>query len=331
MLEEPVVFGNLTYVMVDEQHRFGVEQRRTLKKKGTKKDPVSGKAIVPHSLILTATPIPRTLALTAFSDLSVSSIRELPPGRSPIKTKVIQDRTQREKVYEYIRKEIFQGRQAYFIYPLVNDSEAEGFTQLKSAVADAEVLRQQIFPEYRVGVLHGQQSSEEKAQIMNQFKRCEIHILVSTTVVEVGVDVPNATVIAIEHSERFGLSQLHQLRGRVGRGKHASACFLFSSRHAGGATSQRLEVLEETTDGFKIAEADLEIRGPGEFLGTRQAGSLPFKLGNLVRDRDWLLKARNDALDILRHDPDLNLPEHLALRRYYQKEGIIQFDRLGTS
>lgn len=332
LIEDSVVFNGLAYVMVDEQHRFGVEQRRTLRQKGVRVEPGSNKKILPHSLILTATPIPRTLALTAFGDLSVSSIRELPPGRSPVKTRVVRDRSGKLGCYEQIRQELVSGRQAYFIYPLVNDSEAEGFTQLKSAVSEAELLAQEVFPEFQVGLLHGQMSPQDKASIMERFQQGKVQILVSTTVVEVGVDVPNATIIAIEHAERFGLSQLHQLRGRVGRGKFQSYCFLFSGQKPGDAQQPtRLEVLEETQDGFKIAEADLEIRGPGEFLGTRQAGGLPFKLANLVRDREWLLLAREDAIEVMAKDPDLTRPEHQPLRSYYEREGGVQFGRLQTS
>ena len=330
LLEDWLSFKTLSYVMIDEQHRFGVEQRRTLRNQGSRIDPESGKMALPHSLILTATPIPRTLALTAFADLTVSTISELPPGRSPIKTRVIRDSAQRTQAYQAIREELLQGRQAYFIFPLVNDSEAEGFTHLKSAVAQAEYLADEVFPGHRVGLLHGQMRSDQKATVMEQFKSGAIKVLVSTTVVEVGVDVPNATVIAIEHAERFGLSQLHQLRGRVGRGQYQSHCFLFSAQSRGGTVNARLEVLEQTQDGFKIAEADLEIRGPGEFLGTRQAGSLPFRLGNLVRDRELLLQARDDAMNVLRQDPELRCEIHKPLSEYFSREGERQFGRLGT-
>jgi ATP-dependent DNA helicase RecG len=331
LIEEPVTFKNLCYVLIDEQHRFGVEQRRALRHKGTRRNPETGRPIFPHTLVLTATPIPRTLALTAYGDLALSSIRELPPGRTPIQTRVVREQGPRTKTYQLIREELQKGHQAYFIYPLVNDSEAEGFTELKSAVSEAERLATQIFPEFKVGLLHGQQKAEEKATIMDRFKRGELHILVSTTVVEVGVDVPNATIMAIEHAERFGLSQLHQLRGRVGRGAKQSYCFLFAAKKTGEVTTQRLEVLEETNDGFKIAEADLEIRGPGEFLGTRQAGGLPFRLGNLVRDQEWLIKARDDAFRLIKEDPDLTNADHTPLRRFYEREGNLQFDRLKTS
>lgn len=331
LLEAPVVFKNLAFILIDEQHRFGVEQRRTLRQKGVRVDPETGQTLYPHTLILTATPIPRTLALTAYGDLSVSTIRELPPGRTPVKTRVIREKADKGRVYEQIRQQLKAGRQAYFIYPLVNESEAEGFTQLKSAVIEAETLAREVFPEFRVGLLHGQLKPQEKTQIMELFQRGELHILVSTTVVEVGVDVPNATIIAIEHAERFGLSQLHQLRGRVGRGSSQSYCFLFSKKYTAEVTAARLEVLEGTNDGFKIAEADLEIRGPGEFLGTRQAGGLPFRLAHLVRDQAWLLRARDDATELLRTDPDLKLPEHDCLRKFYEREGKLQFERLGTS
>lgn len=331
LIEDPVKFKNLCYVLIDEQHRFGVEQRRILRHKGTHQDTETGRPIYPHCLVLTATPIPRTLALTAYGDLALSSIRELPPGRTPIRTHVIREAQQRSKAHQHIRNELTRGHQAYFIYPLVNDSEAEGFTELKSAVTQAEQLQNEIFPEFKVGLLHGQQKADEKAKIMDQFKKGELHILVSTTVVEVGVDVPNATIMAIEHAERFGLSQLHQLRGRVGRGSKQSYCFLFAAKKTGETTTQRLEVLEETNDGFKIAEADLEIRGPGEFLGTRQSGGLPFRLANLVRDQEWLIKARDDAYLLIKEDPELTRPEHLPLRRFYEREGSLQFDRLKTS
>ncbi|MBL7714895.1 MAG: ATP-dependent DNA helicase RecG [Bdellovibrionales bacterium] len=331
LLEDPVVFKNLTLVMIDEQHRFGVEQRRTLRKKGANPDPNNpGKWVLPHILVLTATPIPRTLALTAYGDLSVSSIQEMPPGRSPIITKVVRGEARKEALFK-IKEQLSQGRQAYFIYPLVKESEAEGFTELKAATVEAERLQKEIFPEFKVGLLHGQMKADEKAKVMADFKSGKSQILVSTTVVEVGVDVPNATIMVIEHAERFGLSQLHQLRGRVGRGTHQSYCFLLAPLRGGELTNQRLEVLEETSDGFRIAEADLEIRGPGEFLGTRQAGGLPFRLANLVRDREWLLKARDDAQELLIQDPDLTSAKHARLRSYFERDGKTQFERLRTS
>jgi len=330
LIEEPVVFKSLALVMIDEQHRFGVEQRRILRLKGIHKADATGKVVNPHSLVLTATPIPRTLALTAYGDLAVSMIKEMPPGRSPVTTKVIRGTT-RTGAIDRVRAELRSGRQAYFIYPLVDQSEAEGFQSLRSAIVEADRLQKEVFPEFKVGLLHGQMKADEKNQVMTDFKSGTVQILVSTTVVEVGVDVPNATVICIDHAERFGLSQLHQLRGRVGRSSHASFCFLFTGSHGSESTTARLEVLEETTDGFEIAEADLRIRGPGEFLGVRQAGGLPFKLADLVRDRDWLMKARDDAMELLKSDPDLTLVEHSPLRVYFEREGKLQGDRLKTS
>lgn len=330
LIEDPVVFKNLIYIMIDEQHRFGVEQRRTLRNKGIRQDPATGLTLHPHMLILTATPIPRTLALTAYGDLSVSTIRELPPGRLPVQTSVVHE-SMKPHAYEKIREELKKGFQAYFIYPLINESEAEGFSELKAAVKEAEHLAKNIFPEYKVGLLHGQLRSDEKAAIMEEFKSGRIHILVSTTVIEVGVDVPNSTVMVIEHAERFGLSQLHQLRGRVGRGGAQAYCMLFTSGHVGEISALRLDVLEKTHDGFKIAESDLEIRGPGEFLGTRQSGVLPFKLANLIRDQDWLLKARDDVIELLKEDPDLTKTVYTPLRNYYEREGVLQSERLRTS
>lgn len=328
LLEDPVVFKKLSLLIIDEQHRFGVEQRRTLRLKGVREE--NGKALQPHTLVLTATPIPRTLALTAYGDLAVSTIRELPPGRRPVKTFKVNDHS-RARAMERVREEIRAGRQAYFIFPLVNQSEAEGFTELKAATKEAERLATEVFPEFKVALLHGQMGNDEKQETMARFKTGESQILVSTTVVEVGVDVPNATVMAIEHAERFGLSQLHQLRGRVGRGQHDSICFLFTHGYGSETTQARLEVLEQTQDGFEIAEADLEIRGPGEFLGTRQSGALPFRLAHLIRDKDLLLSARDDAMKLLSSDPDLTQEGHQRLKNYYIREGSLQFDRLKTS
>ncbi|MCC7442826.1 MAG: ATP-dependent DNA helicase RecG [Bdellovibrionales bacterium] len=331
VLEEAVVFKNLQLLLVDEQHRFGVDQRRTLRDKGTRPRPGSpGRFEHPHQLVMTATPIPRTLALTAYGDLAVTTIREMPPGRTPVITHVVRQ-AGRARAYDHVRKELRAGRQAYFIYPLVEESEAEGFEHLQSVQVAGERLAKETFPEFKVGILHGQMRPDEKSAVMQSFARNEIHLLVSTTVVEVGVDVPNATVMVVEHAERFGLSQLHQLRGRVGRGAHASVCLLFAAEHMGETSVQRLKVLEQTQDGFRIAEADLEIRGPGEFLGTRQSGDLPFHMANLVRDQEWLFRARDDAQELLRHDPELEKPVHRPLRSYYEREGKVHFERLKTS
>jgi len=321
LIEDPVKFSNLGMVIIDEQHRFGVEQRRKLREKSR---------IQPHTLIMTATPIPRTLALTAYGDLDVSMIRERPPGRTPIKTHLVRA-AETSKMNEFVRKQIHEGRQAYFIFPLVEDSEEEGFTHLTSAVSAAETLANETFPEFKVGLLHGKLNGKEKAAIMDRFRKNEVQILVSTTVVEVGVDVPNATVMVIEHAERFGLSQLHQLRGRIGRGQHASTCFLKTSRPPHLPTPERLEVMCETEDGFKIAEADLELRGPGEFLGTRQSGSLPFKIANLVRDQEWLAKAREDVIEIMKADPELRSPENAPFKYYLMNSGKKESAHLKTS
>lgn len=321
LIEDPVKFTNLGLVIIDEQHRFGVEQRRKLREKSR---------IQPHTLIMTATPIPRTLALTAYGDLEVSLISERPPGRSPIKTHLIHS-TGTSKMNDFVRKQLSEGRQAYFIFPLVQDSEEEGFTHLTSAISAAETLANETFPEFKVGLLHGKLSGKEKAAIMDRFRANEVQILVSTTVVEVGVDVPNATVMVIEHAERFGLSQLHQLRGRIGRGQHQSTCFLKTGRPPHMPTPERLEVMVETEDGFKIAEADLELRGPGEFLGTRQSGSLPFKIASLVRDQEWLTKAREDVLELLKTDPSCALPENAPFKVYLANSGRHESAHLKTS
>lgn len=330
LIEDPVKFKSLSLVMIDEQHRFGVEQRKKLKEKGIHFNQDLQQNVHAHFLVLTATPIPRTLALTVYGDLSVSLIKQMPPGRSSIITRV-QKGTGREKLYQFIKKEIDKGRQAYFIFPLIQESEAEGFQSLQNAIESAESLQQEIFPEFKVGLLHGKMKSTEKEDVMMKFKKGEFHILVSTTVVEVGVDVPNATVMVIENSERFGLSQLHQLRGRVGRGQFQSYCFLTTHAKVSETTTARLLVLEQSTDGFKIAEEDLKIRGPGEFLGTRQSGSLPFHIADLVRDQEILFKARDEAIELLKIDPDLKRDEHKSLSQFINEEGKKQFSLLKTS
>ncbi|MEK6706787.1 MAG: ATP-dependent DNA helicase RecG [Bdellovibrionota bacterium] len=331
LLEDVVVFQKLDLVIIDEQHRFGVEQRRKLRQKGGRLDTVSSRMFYPHTLVISATPIPRTLALTVYGDLSVSSIHELPAGRPPITTMVASNRAEKIQAYNKIREELVAGHQAYFIYPLITDSDVDGFKQLKSVMAEAKRLEEDVFQEFKVGLLHGQLKPDQKSSIMEDFKHKLIHILVSTTVVEVGVDIPNATVIVIENAERFGLSQLHQLRGRVGRGILQSYCFLFADSTTGEVAAHRLGVLEKIADGFEIAEADLKIRGPGEFLGTKQSGDWPFKIADLVRDREWLIKARNDALKVLKDDEELQKVEHYNLRRYYQNDGALHLDRFKTS
>lgn len=299
LIEDAVLFDNLGLVIIDEQHRFGVHQRAKLKNKGAS----------PHFLIMTATPIPRTLAMTVYGDLDVSVIDELPVGRSPIQTRVGYE-SHRGKMLEFVRTQIVKGRQAYFVYPLVEESEK---IDLKNAMTEFENLKA-AFPECKLGLLHGRMKPDEKDQVMRKFRDGEFQILVATTVIEVGVDVPNANVIVIEHSERFGLSQLHQLRGRVGRGEHKSFCMLMLGRAVSEEARDRVRVMEETTDGFIISERDLEIRGPGEFLGTRQSGLPGFKLANIVRDARVLQEARDSAFEIFRKDPKLASLEHRPLR-----------------
>lgn len=284
LIEDPVKFSNLGLVAIDEQHRFGVQQRARLQQKGEN----------PHVLTLTATPIPRTLALTIHGDLDVSQIDELPPGRKAIKTTVLKGR-ERADAYDLIRREIAQGRQVYIVLPLVDESEK---LDLRSAIEEHARLQETIFPEFSVGLLHGRMSSADKDAAISAFRNQETQILVSTTVVEVGVDVPNASVMLIEHAERFGLSQLHQLRGRVGRGADQSFCLLMSSSKSEPAM-QRLKVLEKSQDGFFISEMDMRFRGPGQVLGTRQSGLPDFALASLVEDQEVLELARTAAADLL--------------------------------
>ncbi len=282
LVEGAVTFRDLGLVIIDEQHRFGVMQRATLREKGQR----------PDVLVMTATPIPRTLALTAFGDLDVSVIRGLPPGRQPIRT-LARPESRRDEVHDLIRRELEQGRQAYVIYPLVEGSEK---VDLRAATEMAETLQDQVFPEYRVALLHGRMKADEKEQVMAGFARGDVHLLAATTVVEVGVDVPNATIMVIEHAERFGLSQLHQLRGRVGRGEHPSTCVLLYQYPITDQGRARLDALTDTTDGFVIAERDLEIRGPGDFFGTRQSGLPTLRVGDLVRDHTLMEEARRAAV-----------------------------------
>jgi len=313
IIQQGVRFAKLGLAVVDEQHRFGVLQRKTLIEKGYK----------PDVLVLTATPIPRTLAMTVYGDLDVSVIEEMPPGRKPVRTFLLSD-SQRGRAYQILRDELRSGRQAYVVYPLVEESEK---TDLQAAMQGAEQLQAEELAEFRVGVLHGRMKSEEKEQIMASYKNGEVQVLVSTTVVEVGVDVPNATIMMIEHAERFGLAQLHQLRGRVGRSGHQSYCLLMASvgvssrsakpKAAGeppSAARERLEALVRSTDGFVIAEEDLRIRGPGEFFGFRQWGMPEFRVANLVRDAGILQQARQEAFALLKQDPQLKAPAHRALR-----------------
>jgi ATP-dependent DNA helicase RecG len=289
LLEEDVAFSRLGLVVVDEQHRFGVLQRYGLIRK----------AVNPDVLIMTATPIPRTLALTLYGDLDFSVIDELPPNRTPIETRLVEERD-RARAFEFVREKVRRGEQAYVVYPVIEEG---GKLDLRPAVKMFEQLSRNIFPEFRMGLLHGRLPSEEKEDVMRRFKLGDVQILVSTTVVEVGVDVPNATVMLIEHAERFGLSQLHQLRGRIGRGNQKSYCLLVASETRNELAGQRLATMVETNDGFKIAEIDLRLRGPGEFLGTRQWGIPAFRIANLVRDQEILEWAKREAASFIEHPP----------------------------
>ncbi len=300
VLQEGVEFKRLGLGVIDEQHRFGVRQRSLLKHKGEN----------PDMLVMTATPIPRTLSMTLYGDLSVSVIDQLPPGRKPVTTRLFQ-RKQKEKAYEQVRQELRQGRQAYIVFPLVEESEK---SDLLAATEAATELADRVFPEFKIGLLHGRMKPVEKDLVMNAFRNRELDLLVATTVIEVGVDVPNATVMMIEHAERFGLSQLHQLRGRVGRGADKSYCLLIPAENYSDDARRRLQVMVDTEDGFRLAEADLEIRGPGDFLGTRQAGLPDFRVANLLKDIRLLEAARQEAFAYVEQTEQLTTADSQAVR-----------------
>jgi ATP-dependent DNA helicase RecG len=299
LIEDPVEFRDLAVVVVDEQHRFGVRQRAAL-------DAKAPDGLVPHALHMTATPIPRTLSLTAYGDLDATVLRELPRGRQPVETYVVDGARARARAYERIREEIAAGRQCFVVCPLVEESEA---LQAKAATAEFERLRTTEFADLRVELIHGQMPSKQKAAAMERFADGDADVLVATSVIEVGIDVPNATVMLIEAAERYGLSQLHQLRGRVGRGEHSSLCILF-----GDPALPRLEAIANERDGFRLAEIDLELRGAGDVLGTRQHGLPEFKVARLPDDVELLVRARDRADQILIDDPRLEQPEHALLR-----------------
>ena len=304
LIQESVEFDKLGLVIVDEQHRFGVMQRfRLMKKPG---------GAEPDVLVMTATPIPRTLALTLYGDLDISVLDELPPGRTPIKTRRVGDDAA-EQVWDFVRKQVKAGRQAYVVYPVIEEGAMPTPQQaqnrrlpgtpvageLKAAIKMHEQLRKRELAGLRVGLLHGRMNADEKDATMASFQRGAIDVLVATTVIEVGVDVPNATVMVVEHAERFGLSQLHQLRGRIGRGAAQSYCVLMTGGKVSPEAQERLEAMARTQDGFEIAELDLQQRGPGEFFGTKQAGMPNFRVANLLRDRDILELARNEARTVM--------------------------------
>jgi len=302
IIQESVEFKRLGLAVVDEQHKFGVAQRAVLKQKGYS----------PHVLLMTATPIPRTLALTVYGDLDISMIKEMPKGRKPVATYWVEE-SRREKVYNFIKEELSKGRQAYVICPLIEES-ASLKNRSKGAAETFDKLKSEVFSDYEVGLLHGRMSSKDKDKIMKDFKKGKIKVLVSTVVIEVGIDVPNATVILIENADRFGLAQLHQLRGRVGRGEHESYCVLLADPKTEDA-KERLRAIEETVDGFSIAEADLDIRGPGEFFGTRQHGALPeIRFGNILKDFGIMELARKEAFEIISKDPELAEEHYMPLR-----------------
>ncbi|HLB94566.1 MAG TPA: ATP-dependent DNA helicase RecG [Nitrospiria bacterium] len=329
LIQEGVRFHKLGLAIIDEQHKFGVMQRASLTQKGYH----------PDVLVMTATPIPRTLALSVYGDLDLSVIDEMPQGRGRIKTRLYRE-SQRSEAYGLIDKQIREGRQAYVVYPLVEESEK---TDLKAAVKMAQHLQQEVFPRLKVGLLHGRMKTEEKEHMMEAFKRRKVQVLVATTVVEVGLDIPNATVMLVEHADRFGLAQLHQLRGRVGRGPHPSYCLLMAgppkadssvsggSGELTGEAQRRLEVLVRSHDGFVIAEEDLKIRGPGEFFGTRQSGLPELRVASILRDAGWLSKARSEAQQILKEDPSLTAPDHIELREavYRKWKDRLDLSRIG--
>ena len=316
LIQEGVHLPRMGLGIIDEQHRFGVLQRMALQRRANSGASSTPSISQPDILLMSATPIPRSLAMVLYGDMEVSSLDEMPPGRTPVQTRLLGEQ-ERPGLYELIRAELKKGHQAYIVYPLVEASER---LQLRDATRMAEELSLGILKDFSLALIHGRMSADEQDQVMRRFKEGKLQILVATTVIEVGIDIPNATIMVVEHAERFGLSQLHQLRGRVGRGEDPSLCILvqYESRSSGGLTHPegftRLKVMEKEHNGFKIAEADLTLRGPGELLGTRQSGLADFRLANLVRDSQLLLDARREAIDWLRQDPFLTDSESLTLK-----------------
>jgi ATP-dependent DNA helicase RecG len=305
VLEDNVSFMNLGYVIIDEQHKFGVAQRSKLWKKNI---------IPPHILVMTATPIPRTLAMSVYGDLDISVIDELPPGRKPVKTVHRNDKN-RLDVFKFLKDEITKGRQAYIVYPLIEESNKLDYKDLMDGYESIS----RDFPRdlYQISILHGRMKSDDKVFEMNRFKTGKTQIMISTTVIEVGVNIPNASVMIIESSEKFGLSQLHQLRGRVGRGSENSYCILMSSNKLSADAKKRIKTMTSTNDGFKVAEVDMEIRGPGNLLGTQQSGLLNFKIGNIIQDKEILEYANKDVKNILSKDPKLLSIENKLIRNEF--------------
>jgi ATP-dependent DNA helicase RecG len=305
LIEDKVKFSNLGFVVIDEQHRFGVQQRAKMWKKAV---------IPPHILVMTATPIPRTMAMTLYGDLDISVIDELPPGRKSIKTFHYFEKA-RLRLFDFLKQEIDQGRQVYIVYPLIKESETLDLKNLEEGYEAIE--REFQKPHYKVGIMHGQMKAEDKNLEMKWFKEGKTDILVSTTVIEVGVDVPNASIMVIENAERFGLSQLHQLRGRVGRGNNQSYCILMSSYKLSSEGKIRLDTMVRTSDGFEIAEVDLKLRGPGDIQGTQQSGLLNLKIADIVKDNKLLGLARSDAAEILKKDPNLADENNILIKKHF--------------
>ncbi len=317
LIEDVVQFSNLGLVVIDEQHRFGVEQRAKLWRKNS---------IPPHILVMTATPIPRTLAMTLYGDLDVSVINELPASRKPIKTLHLYH-SQRLRMYGFMREEIAKGRQVYVVYPLIKESEKLDLLYLEAGIEN--ITDEFPLPQYQISIVHGKLTAKVKESEMQRFVRGETQIMVATTVIEVGVNVPNASVMIIENAERFGLSQLHQLRGRVGRGAEQSFCILMSGNKLSKEAKTRIETMVRTNDGFEISEIDLQLRGPGNIEGTQQSGVLDLKLADLATDQKLLMEARNLVIKIFEKDPELSHPENLLLREYFKsKKGGITWDKI---
>jgi ATP-dependent DNA helicase RecG len=308
LLQDAVSFQNLGLVIIDEQHRFGVEQRARLWTKNQQ---------APHILVMTATPIPRTLAMTVYGDLDTSVIDELPPGRKPVVTAHRKD-ADRLRVFQFMKDEIRKGRQIYVVYPLIEESEKQDYKFLMDGYES--ISRAFPLPQFAVSIVHGKMKAEDRDYEMQRFIRGETNIMIATSVIEVGVDVPNASVMIIESAERFGLSQLHQLRGRVGRGAEQSYCILMSGEKVSGDAFARLRIMTQTNDGFRIAEEDLQLRGPGDLEGTQQSGLVPFKIADLVRDQQWLDAARHEAAQLLASDPELSLPVNQPIKKFLEQE-----------